>query len=87
MKIVVFIRKKKGKCLILGILRCCSLGLDHPAWSACLGRPRAGWAGLAARVGQQLLGRGAALATGSKSPRRRWLGAGTGLGSELPPGL
>lgn len=30
-----FIRKKKGICSTLGILRCCSWALGPPAWSAC----------------------------------------------------
>lgn len=80
-----FIRKKKGIYSILGILRCCSWGLGHPAWSACLGRPRAGWAGVAARAAPQILGRGAGPATVATSPRRRRRAAGTGPGSVLLP--
>lgn len=81
---LVFIQKKKGICSTLGILRCCSWALGPPTWSACLGRPQAGWAGAAARAAPQILGRGAVLATVATFPRRWRRGAGTGPGSVLP---
>lgn len=80
-----FIQKKKGICSALGILHCCSWGLGPPAWSACLGRPRAGRAGAAARAAPRMLARGAVPATAATFPRRRRRGAGTGPGSALPP--